>query len=306
MRTVKHRMACLFPVLLGWGCIALTGCSPRVSSSDAPRVAVLKFADHPALDHIEEVFVREFSIAQPGIDVKTYCAQGEMLMAHQIAQALQNARPDLIAAIATPSAQACANLIKDVPIIFLAVSDPVAAGIVAHPDAPEGNVTGVSDAMPIRPQLEMIQRLQPECRQLGVLFNPSEANSQAGMARLRPLCAEYGFSLREQAVHSIAEVELAAREVVSQVDAMYMILDNTVASAFPAVLQACQSAEIPLYTADAAFVEHGADASCSVDYTRLAAEGAQMAHQLLSGTPVRLLPVRDAGQPIERIRQRRP
>lgn len=265
-----------------WTTFTAAGAEPRT-------VAVTAIVDHPALDAVREGILQGLASLgyTPGDDVVvTYeSARGNPATAARIAERFVADAPDVIVALSTPSAQAVAAATDTIPVIFSAVTDPVAAGLVASADVPGGNVTGVSDMVPIADHVALIREITPSARTIGVLYNPAEANSVSSFAMLSREAEAEGLTLLVSLVDRSTDVEAAARLIVGRVDAIYVPTDNTVVSAFEQVAAVAIEAKLPLYGADPNTVPRGALAAVGFNYVNVGVETAALIHRVLSGEP---------------------
>ena len=280
MRPVLH--ACLAAFWVGAAC---AGAGELVA---APRtVAVTAIVQHPALDAVLEGLRRGLADAgyTEGRDIAiTYeSAQGNPAIAAQIAERFVAASPAMIVAISTPSAQAVAAATRTIPVVFSAVTDPLAAGLVASLERPGGNITGVSDVGRMADNVALIREITPNVSRLGVLFNPAEANSVASRAALATAAEAAGIAIVDAPVASPDDVERAARSLVGKVDALFAPNDNTVVQAFEAAAEVANDTKLPLYAADTENVPRGALAALGVDYIEVGLLTAALVHRILSG-----------------------
>ena len=193
-------------------------------------------------------------------------AQGEMPNAQAIAQKFESDKVDLVHAIATPTAQAACKVIKDIPVVYSSVTDPVDAGLVPTMEASGTNVTGVSDAWPIDRQIELYHEMLPSAKKWGTIYNAGDANSVKSISWTREAMNKRGLDLVEVTISSSAEVYTAAQSLVGRVDALYITSDNMVASAFGSVAKVCNADKIPLFVGNTDQVPLGAIAALGFDY----------------------------------------
>lgn len=282
------------------GATALTGCGgnrPATVSADAPPfVAVTQITDHPSLDAVRDGLKE--ALAEAGyaegdsLRWEWQSAQGSPATAAQIASKYAGARPSVIVAIATPSAQAVVSAARNTPVIFSAVTDPVAAKLVESLEKPGGNVSGVSDLSPIDQHLALIREILPEAKILGVIYNAGEDNSVSLLKLLKAQAPEQGFSqIQEATVSNSSEVAAAARSLVGSVDAIYVPTDNTVASALEAVVQVGDDNDVPVFAGDTDSVKRGAIAGLSFNYFDVGKQTGQMVVKVLKGGKVGDMPV---------------
>lgn len=274
------------------GLVALVAaCGPQ-ARDDAPQtIAIATLMSHPALDEVRVGIVeglRESGLEE-GRDYRIVDrnANADDQLTVAIAGELAAQQPDVIVAIATPMAQAIKARWNG-PLVFAAVTDPVGAGLVANLEGVE-NVTGTSDAWPYRAQLELIRRIQPNARRLGVLLNPGEAASSYGIGEIRRLAPEFNFEISEFAVSNTNEVASAARLAAQRADALFLSSDNTVIAGVQAAYAAAIQARKPLYVGDSGTVERGGLAAVSVGYRQLGVETGRLTARMLRGE--RTIPV---------------
>jgi putative ABC transport system substrate-binding protein len=250
------------------------------------RIGISQFVEHPALDAAREGFIEglaEEGFNEENIEFIEQNAQADFATAQSIAQQFKSNNLDLILAIATPNAQAAANVIKDTPVLFTAVTDPVEAGIVQSMEVPGGNMTGTTDMNPVAKQLELIREFLPEITDLGVLYNPGEVNSVVQVDLLKKVTSEMGIKLHEGTVSNSSEVSLAASSLIGDVDAIYVPTDNIIVSALPSVLNITNQNNIPVFASENGQVRQGSIATLGIDYRLLGIQTGKMAARILNG-----------------------
>lgn len=273
--------------------VALTGVT--AASAEPKTVAITAIVEHPALDAVRDGVKKGLTDLGhvEGTDVAyTYeTAQGNPATAAQIARQFVGEAPAVIVAISTPSAQAAVAATSDIPIVFSAVTDPLAAQLVASLDAPGANVTGVSDMAPIGDHIALIQEITPDVKRLGVLYNPGEANSVSSVALLKTEAESAGISVVEAPATKSADVQAAARSLIGNVDAIYVPTDNTIVSALEAAVGVAIEAKLPLYAADTDSVNRGALAAVGFNYFDVGVQTAALVDQVLKGADPGTIPV---------------
>ncbi|RYY97796.1 MAG: ABC transporter substrate-binding protein, partial [Comamonadaceae bacterium] len=210
----------------------------------------------------------------------------------QIANRMVGQRANVIVAIATPSAQAALGATRDIPIVFSAVTDPVAAKLVANATRPGGNVTGVSDAVSLDEHVAFARTVVPALKRLGVVYNPGEANSVALIAKLRTAVKAAGLELVESPANRTADLTAATERLGGKVDALYVPTDNVVASGVEAVVAAARALKIPTIGGDNSFVPRGVMAAGGgFDYHELGRITGRMVADILRGKKPGDIPV---------------
>ena len=272
-----------------------SGPSPTSSSaatSKAYKIGITQFLTHPALDAAVAGFKQ--GLADKGFTNVTYDfqnAQGDMSTGASIAQKFASEKLDLILGVATPTAQAVVKTVTTTPIVFTAITDPVGAGLVTDPNAPGANVTGVSDMLPLQPHLDLIKALVPDVKTIGLLYDSGEANSVFLVKAEKAAAAKMGIKTVDATVSSSSDVETAAQSLVGRVDAVSVLTDNTVVSALESVIKVCEQNKLPLIAGDGDSVKRGAVAAYGFDYKDLGIQAGEMAAKILSGTPIKAIPV---------------
>ncbi len=294
------------------GALALTACSgasttesstaePMESSSsmatdmapEAISVGVVSIVSHPALDAAQQGFID--GLAEAGyvegenLKLDLQNAQGDQSTLTNIANTFASSDYDGFFAIATPTAQALANVITDRPIVFAAVTDPVAAQLVASWEAPDANITGVSDLNPMKEQLELIQEAMPDVSTVGIVYSSGEVNSEVQVTEAEEAAAELGLEIVSATVTNSSEVQQAAESL--DADAFLIPTDNTVVSAAESVIQVGEQKQIPVFASDESTMERGAAAGLSVNYTQQGLDAAEVFLRLIEGTPASEIPV---------------
>lgn len=253
-----------------------------------PYVAFTAIVEHPALDAVrkgalEELAAQGFS-APASLRTTFESAQGQPATAVQIANRMVGRKADVIVAVATPSAQAALGATRDIPIVFSAVTDPVAARLVANPARPGGNITGVSDAVSLEDHVAFARSVVPALKRLGVVYNPGETNSVALIAKLRTAAKNAGLELVESPANRTADLSAAVDRLGGKVDALYVPTDNVVASGVESVVAAARSQRIPTLGGDNSFVQRGVMAAGGgFDYHELGRLTGRMVADILRG-----------------------
>jgi putative ABC transport system substrate-binding protein len=267
-------------------------------ASAAPAViSVNQFVEHPALDAVLKGFQDYLKENGTEVDYKIHNAQANMGTATQIAQQMVGEKADLLVAIATPSAQACAQALAKAPadmkrpFLFTAVTDPVSAGLVKDLQHPGGDITGVSDLLPLEEHMKMIMTFKPGIKRLGLLYNAGEANSKSLVAGIRELSGTMGFEVVEATAAKTADVYSAAKSLVGRADAVFIPTDNTIISALESVIKVGVENKLPIFAADVDSVARGAVAARGFDYYKHGYQTGAMAARILKGEKPADIPV---------------
>ena len=240
------------------------------------KIGITQIVSHPALDQSREGF--KDALKEAGLDVEydEQNAQGDITIANTIANKFVTDKVDLIFSIATPTTQAAVNATSSIPIIFTAVTDPEAAGLI------KPNVTGSSDRVDnVAEQLDVLKELNPNATTIGVLYNSSEQNSVTQVELIKKVAAEKGIKVEEQAVTAVSELTQALDNLLSKADALYIPTDNLVVSNMPVVVERANAAKKIVIATDEGSVATGALYTKGIDFYDLGKEAGKLAIQIL-------------------------
>ena len=306
MKTMKTRLTALFAAAaMG---LSLAGCGSAASSASAAAsgsgqqadytVGILQYTSHSSLDEIAAAIQSELEqqalAAGVTIRVELKNGQGDAATINDICKMFVSDKVDLIIPIATPAATAAAAAVQgtDIPLVYSAVTDPVAAQLAQSMETPGENMTGTSDYIDTAKILDLVLANNPDTKTLGLIYNLGETNSAATIEALRPVLEEKGIQAVESTVTTPGEVQMAAQNLVSKgVDAIFVPIDNTVASAMSVLADEAIKGGVPVYTAADSLVRDGGLATTGVNYTKLGELTAQMAVQVLQGEEPATMPV---------------
>lgn len=270
------------------------GLSPAQAADDMPAVSVVTIVDHLALDAFRDGAAESLKEAgyEPGRTLRwTFqSAQGNNGTAAQIARKFVGEEPSAILAISTPAAQAVVAATKKVPVVYGAVTDPVAAQLVRTMGPSGTNVTGVSDRLVPERQVELLRRIVPSVKRVGMVYNPAESNSVVAKREMKEALQKAGIELVEAAAPRSVDVGQAARRLVGKVDLIYSGTDNNVVAAYEALAKVGNDAKIPLVAADTGSIKRGAMAVLSVDYRDLGRQAGRQIVKIIKGEAPGSLP----------------
>ncbi len=295
--------ALLFSLLAGCGAAPAPAPAPNPapgSASDLPlqtpevvKIGILQPVEHPSLNTIREAIIAELDRLgmSDKIEIEYKSAQGDPATLNTIATQFVADGKDLLIPIATPSAQAAAAATKSIPIVFAAVSDPVTAGLVKDLNVTDGNITGVSDVLPVDQIFELAAVLTPQAKTFGVLYCSGESNSYALVEKAREYAKLGGITLVEATIADSSELQQAAQSLVGRVDAIFTPNDNVVATAMTALADVAVRAKLPVYVGADSMVADGGLATVGIDYTVLGRQVAAMVKEIIEGKAIADAPV---------------
>lgn len=276
---------------------AVTGCGSKDAGTEAKSeskkagytIGISQFAEHGSLENCRVGFLEgleeEGIVEGENLTVTYKNAAADMGTAGQIADSFVSDKVDLICAIATPSAQTAYNaaMEKEIPVVYTAITDPVAAELAGKDGAPVGEVTGTSDKLPVEAQLKMIRELLPEAKTIGIMYTTSEANSVSAIKEYEAAVEEFGFKLETVGISTTADISLAAEELLSKVDCITNLTDNTVVSSLPTIIDKANGKNIPVFGSEVEQVKIGCLAAEGLDFVALGKQTGKMAAKVLKG-----------------------
>ncbi len=292
-------------LLVGGLCTALMACGSQKpaeeksaaseAATETKNVAITAIVEHPALDAVREGVIEELAAEGfkegENLTVNFQSAQGNTATAGQIAKQFVADEPDVIVAIATPSAQSVIAATSTIPVVFSAVTDPIQAKLVDKLEGSGTNVTGTSDALPYEPQIELMKQIIPELKNVGYVYSPGEVNSTIVLKNLKEKLTPMGINVVDAPAQKSSDIAMAARSLAGKVDMIYTSTDNNVVSAYEALYQAAKETKTPLIASDTSSVERGATAALGVNYHDLGIETGKIVAKILNGEKPGNIPV---------------
>lgn len=286
MKKMKAALTAAFlsAALMAAGC----GGGDQASSGDKSyKVGVVQLVEHNALDATNRGFVDALKergfIEGKNLTLDQQNAQADQSNLQNIAQRFVSGKMDLIYAIATPAAQTMANATKDIPIVGSAITDYEGAKLVAKNDAPGGNVTGASDMNPIKDQLDLLLKIKPDAKTIGIIYCSSEVNSEVQAKAMEEYATSKGIAVKVATISTVNDIQQAAQSLVGSVDAFYEPTDNIIASAMPTLTSITDPAKIPVICGEPNMVKAGGLATYGIDYYKLGVQAGNMAADILEG-----------------------
>ncbi|HFC8517404.1 TPA: ABC transporter substrate-binding protein [Neisseria weaveri] len=282
--------------------VLLAACSPAEKKAEAPaaadnqvaaatqeskKIAITAIVEHPALDAVRKGVIDELKAKGyeegKNLTIDFQSAQGSTANAAQIAKKFVGDNPDVVVAIATPSAQSMVAATKTIPVVYAAVTDPVAAKLVPGFDASNTNVTGISDELPLEPQIDLMKKIVPTVKNVGYVYSPGEVNSTTVLEQLKAKLEPQGINLVTAPAQRSSDVLTAARSLNGKVDLIYTSLDNNVVSSYESMNKAAVEMKKPLIASDTDSVARGAVAALGVNYYDLGKKAGDVTAQILAG-----------------------
>lgn len=262
-----------------------------------PLVVISQIVEHDALTKEREGIVEALKDAGfedgKSVTILYENAQGNISTASQIAVGFASKQPTVAVGISTPSAQSLIQPMgkQGVPVVFAAVTDPLEARLVSSLDKHSENVTGVSDGLALRPQLELIKKLLPSVKTIGVLYNPGEANSAKAAQTLQTLAPEMGFSVVFATTAKTADTIAAALSLVEKAQVIFIPNDNTAMASIAGIISLARTNKLAVFTPDFDSVDQGVLAVRAASHKAMGYKAGQMVVKILKGAKASDLPV---------------
>lgn len=273
------------------------GVNSNEAASHAPEdtsriynIGIAKYTEHPALNLSQDGFVAALTdsgfVIGENLNIDYRDGAGDEAQLNAIASDFIENSCDLIFAIATPAAQACANATSDIPIIATAVTDFVDAGLIESNSRPNTNVSGTTDMSPIEEQLGLMLEIFPDVETVGFFYTATESNSALQVGIAREYAQSIGLETTEMTVNNAGQIRDALLQLVEQCDAIYIPTDNMLASQIPSVASVCNPAQIPVFCGESGMVEQGCFGTLGINYYDLGYQAGLMAIRVLDGASI--------------------
>ena len=264
-----------------------TDSQQAASGEKTYQIGIVQLVEHNALDAANQGFVdglkeRGFEEGK-NVTFDKQNAQADQSNLQNIAQRFVTNKVDLICAIATPAAQTVANATKDIPIVGTAITDYVGAKLAASNDKPGANVTGTSDMNPVKDQVDLLLKLKPDAKTIGVIYCSSEVNSEVQVKAMQEYAESKGLTVKIATISTVNDIQQAAQSLVGSVDAFYEPTDNVIASAMPTLIAITDAAKLPVICGEPNMVKAGGLATYGIDYYKLGVQTGHMAADILEG-----------------------
>ncbi len=266
------------------------------------KVYINQIVQHPALDitvrGIIDGLEQNGYVNSKNVEIRVESAQASAALASQIATKFVNQGADIVVGVGTVPAQSFLKYTKEnrARLVFSSVTDPIQAGIVQNLEKPTQNISGVSNFVDLEPQLQLFQKIQPQLKTLGILYNPGEANSLSIYKRLQKICQTMGIKLVAQSANKTGDIPQAAIKLASSVDAIFISNDNTALAALPSIIAITNKVKIPVYVSDTDAVELGALAALGPNQYQVGLQTGKMVARGLNGEALNTIPVEFANQ----------
>ena len=294
MKLTKKFAALACALTLAAGCSSAP--AENTDSEKHFTIGLAQLVDHTSLNTIRDAMLGEFEDLGykdgENITIDYQNAAGQISNLDTIMNGYASEGVDAIIAIATPTAQAAQNYSQDIPVIFSAVSDPVGAGLVETLEAPGGNITGTSDEVQVDQIVDLILKVLPDTKTVGVLYNSGEANSVTNIKNFKKYAEEKGLKVEEATGTDLTTLQQAADVLASKVDVLFSPNDNTVASGMSALSQIAIDHKVPYFTGADSMVQDGGFATVGIDYEQLGIDTAKMTIDILNGADPATTPVK--------------
>ena len=261
------------------------------------KLGVLQLLSHPALDAIyqglqDELKNEGYEVGK-NLEIDFQNAQGDQSNLASMSEKLVSGGNNILVGITTPATLALANNTKETPIIMGGITYPVEAGLIASESKPGNNITGVSDRTPIKQQLEIMKQVLPNMKKVGILYTSSEDNAVKQAEEAEKAAKELGLEVKVSTIANTNDIQQVTESLASQVDAIFVPIDNTIASAMATVVQVTDAVKIPVFPSADTMVADGGVLGVGVDQYQIGVETAKMVVKVLKGakpadTPITL------------------
>ena len=266
--------------------LAMVGCTTK-AAEETKSIGIIQYVEHVALDSAREGFIKALAdngfVDGENITIDVQNAQADQSNLSTISDRFVSNKVDLVLAIATPAAQSIAGKTTEIPIVGTAITDFVAAKLVKSNEAPGGNVTGTTDMNPIKEQIDLLVKLVPDAKTVGVIYTSSEDNSVVQAKIAKEAIEALGLTYTEVTVTNSNDVQQATQSIVEKCDALYLPTDNVLASSMPVIYGVTVESKTPVICGESGMVENGGLATLGINYYDLGYQAGLMGVKILKG-----------------------
>lgn len=258
-----------------------------LTTTSKPKIGVLTLMHHPALDQIYKGFVDE--LAKEGykdgknVTIEYQNAQGDQSNLKTMATKLVNDHSTVLFGITTPASQALANATTKIPIVLGAVTDPKGAGLIKNDKKPGGNITGISNQAPVADQLHLVHQFMPNAKTLGIIYTSSDPSAESEHKQFVAQAKKMGLNLKSYSIANSNDLDQVSQQMLSEVDAVIVPTDNTIAGAMQTLVKNADAANKPVFPAADTMVKDGGVATYSINQYKLGVAGAKVVVAILKG-----------------------
>lgn len=286
----------LLVCVLGYGVYSSNkGEDTNKTQNKEVKVGVLQLLSHPALDQIykglEDGLAKEGYKVGENLKIDLQNAQGDQSNLASMGQKLVTDNNDILVGITTPATLSLSNATKDKPIIMAGITYPVEAGLIKSEDKPGNNITGVSDRTPIKQQLEIMKKVLPKMKKVGILYTASEDNSVKQAQEAEKLAKELGLEVKVSSIANTNDIQQVTESLASETDAIFVPIDNTIASAMSTVVKVTDAKKIPVFPSADTMVADGGVLGIGVDQYQIGVETAKVVAKVLKGEDTKNMPI---------------
>ena len=266
--------------------LVIAGCTDQTASG-SKTIGIIQYVEHVALDSAREGFIDALNdngyVDGENITIDVQNAQADQSNLSTISDRFVSNKVDLVLAIATPAAQSIAGKTQEIPILGTAITDYVAARLVESNEVPGGNISGTTDMNPIKEQIDLLVKLVPDARTVGVIYTSSEDNSIVQAAIAKEAIEALGLTYIEVTVTNSNDVQQATQSIVEKCDAIYLPTDNVLASSMPIINGVTMESKTPVICGESGMVANGGFATLGINYYDLGYKTGLMAIKILKG-----------------------
>ncbi|MEK1296809.1 ABC transporter substrate-binding protein [Limosilactobacillus fermentum] len=281
------RMYTLIVLLVAFLGVAFFKEGGSLTTTSKPKIGVLTLMHHPALDQIYKGFVDE--LAKEGykdgknVTIEYQNAQGDQSNLKTMATKLVNDHSTVLFGITTPASQALANATTKIPIVLGAVTDPKGAGLIKNDKKPGGNITGISNQAPVADQLRLVHQFMPNAKTLGIIYTSSDPSAESEHKQFVAQAKKMGLNLKSYSIANSNDLDQVSQQMLSEVDAVIVPTDNTIAGAMQTLVKNADAANKPVFPAADTMVKDGGVATYSINQYKLGVAGAKVVVAILKG-----------------------
>lgn len=262
--------------------LLVSGCGKEEGKGEGEfKIGVLQYIEHDALDYNRSGFLSYLNELGISYDYDLQNAQGDISNARTMAEKFVSDGVDLIFAIGTPAAEAAKSVTDEIPILFSSVTDPVESNLIESMEEPGGNVTGTSDASNIYDQLKLFKDLGGNIKDIGIIYSLNETNSLSQLEESKKEAGKLDLNIIEKGIENISDLPQTANSLVSEIDGMFILSDNKIASSISLLSDILIKNNKPSISVEESQVRGGGLMTVGLSYFELGQQTGEMAKKIL-------------------------
>ena len=269
---------------------------PGNSGSAQEILAAIVTADLPRYQEVHESMVKVLQTGGFGEDKLKIFKQNPNADKMSLTNSLRRAEAAGATLVVTYGSQATSlakDSLKDTPLLFADVYDPVALGVVKTLAAPGSDASGATSKSDLGSLVEALVAIKP-VKTVGVLYTKGEKGSEQQLAEIKEQGKAFGFKVAAENARNPKEAQALGKKLTGETEALFLTESVSVSLQVSAIITSAQTNKCIVFSQIPGLVEQGALIGLEADLDEQGKLVAVHALQAMQGKQLHLLPVREA------------